>query len=67
VARAAVRGRAAGVVKTLDGLMRYLMLRLSGAEYMAMVRRASWEYGMTLREYVANAFEQWKPPARRKT
>jgi hypothetical protein len=53
-------------VKTLDGLMRYLIVRLSGVEYMAMVRRASWQ-GMTLREYVANAFEQWQPPPRRKT
>jgi hypothetical protein len=53
-------------VKTLDGLMRYLNQRLSGVEYMAMVRRASWR-GMTMREYVANAFEQWKPPARRRT
>jgi predicted DNA binding CopG/RHH family protein len=53
-------------MKTLDGLMRYLIVRLSGPEYMAMVRRASWQ-GMTLREYVSAAFEQWKPPARRRT
>lgn len=51
-------------MKTLDGLMRFLMVRLPGDEYMALVRRAGW-FGLTLREYVGRRFEQWQPPARR--
>lgn len=44
-------------MKTLDGLMRFLIVRMSGVEYMALVRRAGW-HGMTLREYVGRRFEQ---------